>query len=94
MWEFANEAFARVQSHVLKNINRRRAPSQGPEQIGLHEVGRLKDENQVLIPLWTKRNRTGEKRHYRPESIADHMYRMGLMALIASDTLLESTDTT
>ncbi|KAI3739676.1 hypothetical protein L2E82_30087 [Cichorium intybus] len=29
---------------------------------------------------WVKRDITG------PESIADHMYRMGLMALIASDT--------
>ncbi|KAI3526697.1 hypothetical protein L1887_05958 [Cichorium endivia] len=49
VWEFANEAFARGQRHVLKNIKRRRAPSQGPEPFGLDEVGRLKHEKQVLV---------------------------------------------
>ncbi|CAL5399800.1 unnamed protein product [Camellia sinensis] len=37
-----------------------------------------------------RRERDGCEGVENPESIADHMYRMGLMALIASDRLLSN----
>ncbi|CAK8571875.1 unnamed protein product [Lathyrus sativus] len=49
-WEFANEGFLRGHKHLLRNIRRKKGPSQPVDCFGLDaEIDRLRQEKQVLM---------------------------------------------
>ncbi|KAL5068173.1 hypothetical protein RYX36_019060 [Vicia faba] len=49
-WEFANEGFLRGHKHLLRNIRRKKGPSQPIDCFGVHaEIDRLRQEKQVLM---------------------------------------------
>lgn len=76
---------------LLQNLKVRTEPCYITEKFSKYAAARSDHNHLMRVPM-QKTKRTGwvRKGLLGPESIADHMYRMSMMALISSDSAVDS----